>query len=110
VELEFEGELSVTRALYSGHMIELPNLLTLRVSGYLHQITPLLHFIRAPGLVDLSFTLFRASHSLLIDNAAGVSAMRQFISKAKKVKRPRVKYMDHNIKDTVWDYAIRFIL
>jgi len=110
VELEFEGELSVTRALYSGHMIELPNLLTLRVSGYLHQITSLLHFIHVPSLVDLSFTLFRASHSTLIDNAAGVSAVRQFISKAKKVKRLRVKYINHNIKDTIWDYAIRYIL
>jgi len=110
VELEFEGELSVTRTLYSERMIELPNLLTLRVSGYLHQITSLSHSIQAPSLVDLSFTLFRASHKTLIDNAAGVIAVRQFISKAKKVERLRVKYMDHDIMDTVWDYAIRYTL
>jgi len=110
VELEFEGELSVTRALYSGHTIELPNLLTLRISGHLHQIPSLLHFIHAPSLVDLSFTLFKASHSTLLNNAHGASAVRQFISKAKKVKRPRVEYTGHNIKDTVWDHAIRYIL
>jgi len=110
LELEFEGELTVTRALYSENTIELPNLLTLRVSGYLHQITYLLRCIYAPDLVDLSFTLFKASHSTLVDSAAGVSAVRQFISKAKKVKRPRVKYMNHNIENTVWDYAIRNIL
>lgn len=108
-ELEFEGNMS-PGALNPGHAIKLPNVLILRISGYLHQMAQLLPMLCSPAVVDLSIVLFRAPYANVVDNAAGVRAVKSFVSGAKKIKRPQVKFMDQGITDTVWDHAIRYIL
>ncbi|KAJ3568158.1 hypothetical protein NP233_g5896 [Leucocoprinus birnbaumii] len=109
MELEFEGILSPWLLPFT-HAIELPNISTLGVSGYLHQMAHLLPMLDTPALVDLSVTLFKAPQATMVDNAAGVRAVRNFVKGAKSIKQLKVKYMDQAIIDTPWEHAIRSIL
>lgn len=108
-ELELAGDLPRSGAVYFGQPIQLPNLSTLRVSGYLHHIRILLPILNAPALVNLSMTLYRASFVSRAASVCDARVVNEFVSLARRLRRPVVKYIDQDDVDTMWDHVIRYI-
>jgi hypothetical protein len=107
-ELEIEGELSRSRVLDAGYLIDLPNLLTLRISGYSHRVAQLLSILHIPALVTLSIILFRALDINSDEYCFSARVIVDFLRAAKQIKHPVVTFMKQN-EENIWSHAIRYI-
>jgi len=109
-ELEVEGDLPHAATMYWGRPIELPNLLILRITGYLHHISKLLPALYTPSLLKLSVTLFTANFLSYGKHHADARTVHKFVSGlGAVVNETEVVYVDRFDVDTTWDRVIRSI-
>lgn len=109
-ELVFEGDLPHTALVYWGRPVELPNLLILRITGYLHHISKLLPVLYTPSLLHLSATLFKASFLSFGKHHADACIVQKFLSGlGTRVKEAQVVYVDRNDVNTTWDHIVRSV-
>jgi hypothetical protein len=108
-DLEFGGELVRSGAHYSGHSMELPRLLSLRISGYLHHISKFLPILRTPALRNLSMIIFKAFFIRPEEHSLDAQVVNHFISQAKQVEHPALRYIDQPDVATLWERVIQYI-